>query len=212
MSSDFTFDERKVITIRTNSFGAIRTFTGANATEKIDIMYGEITKILPSEKAIKKTEIRNVTTTAEIPDEARNTDYNKIFVEFTTEERAAQVIHEFWNPDRTESAMDFAKTICNFDPLIDERQYQSSLETGRNAEENREEPSNEREESDEEEEQLNVQKGRRKKKRRPKSVYHTWQELTITESVINTPSENPKSRQKNCHFMKCRFSKPFRYN
>ena len=28
----------------------------------------------------------------------------------------------------------------------------------------------------------------------------------------NTPSENPKSRQKNCHFMKCGFSKPFRYN
>ena len=70
MSSDFTFDERKVITIRTNSFGAIRTFMGANATEKIDIMYGELTKILPSEKAIKKTEIRNVSTTAEIPDEA----------------------------------------------------------------------------------------------------------------------------------------------
>ena len=185
MSSDFTFDEKKVITIRTNSFGAIRTFMGANATEKIDIMYGELTKILPSEKAIKKTEIRNVTTTAEIPDEARNTDYNKIFVEFTTEERAAQVIHEFWNPDRTESAMDFAKTICNFDPLIDERQYQGSLETGRNTEADREESSNELEESGEEEEQLNVQKSRKKKKRRSKSLYHTWQELTITESVIN---------------------------
>ena len=95
MASNFTLDENKVITIRTNSFYAIKTFMGADATEKINIMYDELIKIVPNEKAIKIEEIRNVTTTAEIPDEANNTDYNKIFVEFSTEERAAQVIHEF---------------------------------------------------------------------------------------------------------------------
>ena len=93
MSSNFTLDENTVITIRTNSFNAIKTFLGSSVTEKIDIMYGELIKIVPNEKAIKITEIRNVTTTAEIPDDANNTDYNKIFVEFSTEERAAQVIH-----------------------------------------------------------------------------------------------------------------------
>ena len=165
MASNFTLDENKVITIRTNSFYAIKTFMGADATEKINIMYDELIKIVPNEKAIKIAEIRNVTTTAEIPDEANNTDYNKIFVEFSTEERAAQVIHEFWNPDRTDPAMDFAKTICNFDPLIDGRQYQSSLETRRNAEDTSEDPNKELEESDEAEEQLNRQKKPRKRKR-----------------------------------------------
>ena len=134
MASNFTLNENKVITIRTNSFNAIKTFLGSNTTEKIDIMYNELTKILPNEKAIKITEIRNVTTAAGVTDKASNMDYHRIFVEFTTEERAAQVIHEFWNPDRTEPAMDFAKTICNFDPLIDGRQYQNSLETKRKVE------------------------------------------------------------------------------
>ena len=85
-------------------------------------MHGELKNIVPNEKAIKITEIRNVTCTADIPDGANNTDYNKIFVEFSTEERAAQIIHEFWNPTRTDPAMDFAKSICRFDQLIDGRQ------------------------------------------------------------------------------------------
>ena len=164
MASNYTLDENKLITIRTKSFNAVKTFLGSNTTEKIDIMYNELTKMVPNEKAIKITEIRNVTTAAEITDRASNADYNKIFVEFTTEERAAQVIHEFWNPDKAEPAMDFAKTICNFDPLIDGRQYQDSLETERQDEDINEEPSNEQEESDEEEEQLNVKRNRKRKK------------------------------------------------
>ena len=76
MSSNFTLDENKVITIRTNSFNAVKTFLGSNITEKIDIMYNELTKMIPNEKAIKITEIRNVTTAAEITNKASNTDYN----------------------------------------------------------------------------------------------------------------------------------------
>ena len=87
MASDYTLNENKLITIRTKSFNAVKTFLGSNTTEKIDIMYNELTKMIPNEKAIKITEIRNVTTAAEITDRASNADYNKIFVEFTTESK-----------------------------------------------------------------------------------------------------------------------------
>ena len=62
--------------------------------------------------------------------------------------------------------MDFAKSICRFDQLIDGRQYQSSIETRRTAENHpRRMQINEQEENDEAEEQLNQQVGPGKKKK-----------------------------------------------
>ena len=73
MSADFSPNENTLITIRTNSFNAIRTFLESGVTEKIDIMYGELKNIIPCENAIQIKEIKNVTCNA---DETKNTDYN----------------------------------------------------------------------------------------------------------------------------------------
>ena len=75
MSADFSPNENTLITIRTNSFNAIRTFLESGVTEKIDIMYGELKNIIPCENAIQIKEIKNVTCNA---DETKNTDYNKV--------------------------------------------------------------------------------------------------------------------------------------
>ena len=134
---------------------------------------------------IQIKEIKNVTCNA---DETKNTDYNKVFVELSTEERAAQIAHEFWNPAREDPVMDFAKSICRFDQLIDGKQYQDSLKTRRTAEKHlrrirADDSSNDMER--EAEEYSSQQLRPRRRKKRNKSAYKKWQELSITESVID---------------------------